>query len=159
MGYADFQVTDDYVSKQSGSSVEVVLLDEADPGESIVSAVSSINWTDDFEVIPIEEAGQDGVDEQVQGRHSGSGTMQLFFSGIRNDRLPTRGTNIGTGYTVFERIGEDRANPGTVLNAFTGVKLSRVASSHGARGAKTMDLAFSYENRYNGVSWFAINPA
>lgn len=158
MSYQDFLASDDYVSKQSGSSVEVVILDEDDPGASIVSAVSSINWTDDLEVIPIEEAGQDGVDEQVQGRHSGSGTVQLFFSGQRNDALPSRQSFIGKGFTLFEKIGEDRANPGTVLNAFTGVKLSRVASSHGARGAKTTDLAFSYERRYKGSEWADLAP-
>jgi hypothetical protein len=156
MPYTDFAASDAYVSKQSGSGLEVVLLDETDLDVVVVGAVSNYNFTDDFEVIPIEEAGNEGVDEIVQGRHSGNGTIQNFFTGQWNDALLTRQNFIGRGFTVQVRIASERSGAGTVVDCFTGVKISRVGASHGARGARTMDLAFSYETRYNGQEWADI---
>lgn len=153
MAYSDFKVDDDYVSKQTGSAIEVVILEGDDPGEALIGAATTINHTDDFETVPIEEAGQPRADEIAQGRHSGSGTVQSFWTPEWNDRLPTSQNFIGREFTILERKGLERPFEETVVNAFDGVKISRVASSHGARGAKTVDLAFSYERRYNGEEW------
>lgn len=155
MAYADFQAQDAYVSKHSGSGLEAVLLDETDPSQIIVGAVTSFNYTDDFEVIPVEEAGNDGVDEIVQGRHSGTGTIQHFWTPEWNDNLLSRDEFIGRKFTVLIRVASEREGAGAVQDAFTGVAISRVGASHGARGARTMDLAFSYETRYNGARWAA----
>jgi hypothetical protein len=154
--YSDFQKEAAYTSKQSGSGLEVVLFDETNPSAIIVGAVTNYNFTDDFEVIPIEEAGNEGVDEIVQGRHSGNGTIQNFFSPNWNDGLLTRQSFIGRGFTIHVRIAPERPGAGCVVDAFTGVKISRVGASHGARGARTMDLAFSYERRYNGAEWASL---
>lgn len=156
MAYADFVASQNYTSKQSGSAVLVVLVDEDDPTQTIVGATTGINATDDFETIPIEEAGEDGVDEIVQGRHSGNLTLPAFWTGQWNDKLPTRQNFIGKSYTILEKFGEDRPNTGTVINAFTGCKISRLGASNGARGAKTFDLAFAYERRYNGQQWATL---
>lgn len=159
MAYSDFVADQEYPSKQSGSALHVLIIDEDDPTVTVIGATTGINATDDFEVIPIEEAGEDGVDEIVQGRHSGNLTVPAFWTAEWNDSLPTRQTFIGKSYTIVEQFGEDRPNAGVIINAFTGCKLSRVGSSNGARGAKTFDLAFAYERRYNGQEWATLTGA
>ena len=156
MAYADFVASDEYQSKQSGSALHVLIIDEDDPTSVVIGATTGINATDDFETIPVEEAGEDGVDEIVQGRHSGNLTVPAFWTAQWNDILPTRQNFIGKSYTIIERFGEDRPNAGTVINAYTGCKISRVGASNGARGAKTLDLAFAYERRYNGQQWATL---
>lgn len=156
MPYSDFVASEDYASKQSGSALHVLIIDEDDPTQTVIGATTGINATDDFETIPIEEAGEDGVDEIVQGRHSGNLTIPAFWTGQWNDTLPTRENFIGKSYTILEQFGEDRPNAGTVINAYTGCKLSRIGQSNGARGVKSFDLAFAFERRYNGQQWATL---
>lgn len=153
MPYSTFRASDTYQSKHSGSGLEVVLLDETDLDVVVVGAVTNYSYTDDFETIPIEEAGSDGVNEIVQGRHSANGSLQNFFTGEWNDALLTRQNFIGRGFTIQVRIAAGRPQEGTVVDCFTGVKINRVGASHGARGARTMDVAFQYERRYSGAEW------
>lgn len=155
--YADFTADSEYQSKQSGSAIEVLIVNSADPSDVIIGAVTGINNTEEFETIPIEEAGEDGVDEIVQGRHTGSMSLPAFWTPAWNDTLPTRQTFIGKEYVIIERFGEDRPNAGVVVNAYVGCKLNRFGQSHNARGAKTVDLAFVYTRRYNGAEWSALS--
>ena len=157
--YAEFAADEEYTSKQSGSAIEVLIINADDPSDVIIGATTGINSTDDFEVIPVEEAGEDGVDEIVQGRHSLQFTIPAFWTPEWGDNLPTRQNFIGKSYVVIERFGEDRPNAGVVINAFTGCKLSRVGQQQGARGAKTVDLAFACQRRYNGAEWAALTGA
>ena len=80
MSYSDFVASEEYASKQSGSALHVLIIDEDDPTQTVIGATTGINATDDFETIPIEEAGEDGVDEIVQGRHSGNLTIPAFWT-------------------------------------------------------------------------------
>jgi|SRR3990172_8757668 len=156
MAYADFVTLDDsqhYASKHSGSAVEVVLIDESNPAVTVIGATTGINVNEDFEANPVEEAGNDGVDEIVQGRHSGSLTVPAFWTPEWNDRLPSRQNFIGRSFLILERLGKNRPGEGTVINAFTGCTLNGNGSSHGARGNKTLDLRFLFERRYNGQEW------
>lgn len=153
MAYADFVQQDIYASKLSGSHVSVLLFDSTDPTSPIIGAASGINWSGELETLVVEEAGQDGADEIVQGRHSLSGTVSAFFTPQRNDVLPTRQTFIGKEYTIIEQIAEGREGAGTPINVITGARMSRVASSHGARGLKTSEMAFTAKRRYNGQEW------
>ena len=155
MPYAEFAATEEYTSKIAGSAIGIRIYNDREPGAPIIGLATGINATDDFETIPIEEAGNDGVDEIVQGRHSGSATVQSFWTPQRNDALPSRQTFIGKSYTIQEVIAEGRPGAGEIVNVYTGCKLSRNGQAHGARGAKTIDLAFSYERRYTGVEWAA----
>lgn len=159
MAYADFVASEEYKSKHSGSGLLVQILDEDDPTKVIIGATTGINGTDDFETVPIEEAGNDGVDEIVQGRHTISITLPAFWTPAWNDTLPTRQSFIGKSYTVLELIAEDRPNAGTVVNAYTGCKVSRYGQSNGARGVKTVDLAFACERRYSGQEWATLTGA
>lgn len=155
MAYADLEASDSYVSKHSGAGVAVALYDENDVAAPLLGAASNVNATDDFEGIGIEEAGNDGVDEWVLGRHSGSGTIQAFFTPKWNDALPTRQNFIGRRFILIEKIAATRPSAGEILNAYVGVIITRVGSSHGARGAKTFDIAINYERRYSGSEWAA----
>lgn len=156
MSYSDFIDSESYLSKVSGSHIAVLLFKEDNPSDPVIGGATGINHTDDFETIPIEEAGNDGVDEIVQGRHTGSCTIQAFWAARRNDRLPTRQAFIGNVWLIIEVIAPGRPGAGNVVNAYTGCVNSRVGGAHGARGAKTTDLAFTYERRYNGKEWAAL---
>lgn len=157
MGYAsEFAVDDSYRSKKSGSHIEVVIVDEDDPAQAIIGATTGINWNDDFELVAVEEAGNDGVDEIVQGRHAGSGSINAFWTPQWNDRLPSRQAFIGRGFIIYEQIGTKRPFTGTVVNAFVGAKISQVGSNHAARGAKMTSLAFMYETRYTGSEYATL---
>lgn len=153
MAYADFVAADAYRSKKSGSHVEVLIVDETDPAVAIIGAATGINWSDEFELIPVEEAGNDGVDEIVQGRHSGSGSINAFWTPEWNDNLQTRQAFIGRKYIIYEQLGVNRPFEGIILNAFVGAAISRVGSNHAARGAKMSDMGFSYERRYSGQEY------
>ena len=153
MPYSDFAASDAYTGKKSGAGVQVVILDGDDPAVSIIGAVSNINWSDDFEALPVEEAGNEGADEIVAGRHSGQLSISSFFTPERGDNVLSRGNFIGREFVVLEIVAPEREGAGNVLNAFYGCKGNRVSSSHGARGLKTLDLGFVYENRYNGQEY------
>lgn len=156
MKYSEFKASDAYTQKHSGSGVRIALYkgSEAAP---LIESTTGINATDDFETLPVEEAGEDGVDEQVTGRHSGSGTLNGFWSPEREDKLPNRQNFIAEGngveYTIMELAGDNRIGEDLPLRVFVGCKISRYGSGHGARGLKTIDLAFNYTRRYSGQQW------
>ena len=153
MTYAEFQGADSYVEKKSGAHIAIVMFDESTPTEPIIGAATGINSTDDFETLPVEEAGEDGANEIVQGRHSVNLTINAFWTPQRNDKLPTRQNFINREWTVMEVIAPKRIGAGTPVNVFTGCKLSRNGTSHGARGLKTIDLALQAITRYSGKEW------
>lgn len=157
MGYADFQADDAYTSKVSGAMIEVMIIDEADPTRTIIGATTGINWNEDYEAIPVEEAGNEGTDEIIQGRHAISFSVPAFWTPEWSDSLPTRQSFIGKQYTVVEQIGPNWPNAGTVVNAVVGCRLNRIGSSHGARGPKTVDLSFQGKTRYNGAEWAVLS--
>lgn len=157
MGYQDLIDSPNYIARQAGAAVAVLLYEEVITAKPIVSGSSGINHSDDFEKIPIEEAGNDGVDEIVDGRHTGQASFQGFWSAERNDALPTRQDFIGKRYIILEVFGPTRPNAGQVINAYTGVAVSRLGGAHGARGPKTFDMTFLYERRYNGKEWATLN--
>jgi hypothetical protein len=151
--YADLVASEEYQSKHTGSALQVVIIDAASPGELVIGATTGSNCSEDFEVVPVEESGNDGVDEIAQGRHSGTLSVPGFWTPQWNDSLPSRQSFIGREFIVMEKIGINRPNAGTVVNVWEGAKISRYGQSNGARGAKTLDLAFSFTTRYNGAEW------
>lgn len=165
MKYSDYQQEDVYDSKHSGSAIRIVLYKSDDPLKPLIGELTGINKSDDFEQVAIEEAGEDGVDEIVTGRHSGSLNLNGFWTPKRNDALPQRSTflgNDGAGdveFTIMEVVGDNRLGEDTVLNVYVGCKCSRYGSSHGARGVKTFDLSFLYTERFSGEAWAAIAQA
>ena len=158
MAYADFVPLADFRSAHAGASIGIAIFDEDSPGAPLIGNVTGINSTDDFESIPIEEAGNEGVKEIAQGRHTISMTIQAFWTPERNDALPTRLNFIGRKYTIQEFIAPGRPGAGEVVNTYLGCVLSRNGQAHGARGAKTIDLAFQAEQRLNGQQWADVAP-
>jgi len=153
MPYADLVADPAYTSKHSGSGIEILIAEEGDPSQLVIGATTGNNNNEDFETIPVEEAGNDGVDEFVQGRHSGTMSIPAFWTPQWNDTLPSRQDFVGKRYTIFTRIAPGRPGAGTVTNAWIGCTLSRLGISFGARGAVTLDLAFSFKRRYKGQEW------
>lgn len=158
--YAAFSALSEYLSKYAGASILAVIVDESDPTQVIVSQTTGISNNEQFEIIPIEEAGSDGVDEIVQGRHSGTISVPLFWTPQRNDALPTRQTFIGKSYVVIAKVAKGRPGEDNVVNAFVGCKLSDNSTFNvGARGAVTGNLSFGYTRRYNGTEWAVLTGA
>ena len=153
MAYGDFQALEQYISKLAGAAVTVKLVNESDPSDAVIGAASNLQWRDNFEQVPIEEAGSEGVDEHATGRHDGSGSLSAFFTPAWSDALPSREDFIGKSFLLMTKMGDEREGAGTTLNAFVGLKITGVSSNHGARGAKTLDISFVYQTRYKGKDW------
>jgi hypothetical protein len=156
MSYSDFQALPEFREKQSGAGVEILIFDAADPGAPIIGAASSMNLTQEFAVTPVEEAGNDGVDEFVQDRHTGRADISAFFTPAWAESIPTRQSFIGKSYTVIERIAPGRAGAGTPLRVLTKARITGVSDSHGARGAMTTNLSMVFSRAYNGAEWAAL---
>lgn len=157
--YSDYKKTAAYTDKYAGSGVRVVIYKASDPTQAMIGRLTGINFDDQFEVLPVEESGLDGVDEIATGRHTGNLTINGFFTPERNDKLPSRGNFLVAGdgeeYTIMQVTGERRTGDGMPLNVFVGGKCSRHNGAQGARGLLTFDLAFSYTRRYPGAEWAA----
>jgi hypothetical protein len=155
MSYADFQALPEFREKQSGAGVEILIFDAANPGAPIIGAASSLNVTQEFAVTAVEEAGNDGVDEFVQDRHTGRAEVSAFFTPAWSESVPTRQSFIGKSYTVIERVAPGRAGAGTVLSVLTKCRITGVSDGHGARGAMTTNLSLVFSRKYNGAEWAA----
>ncbi len=156
MSYSDFQALPEFREKQSGAGVEILIFDAVNPGAPIIGAASSINITQEFAVTPVEEAGNDGVDEFVQDRHTGRADVSAFYTPAWAESVPTRQSFLGKSYTIIERIAVGRAGAGTVLRVMTKARITSVGDSHGARGAMTTNLSFVYSRLYTGAEWAAL---
>lgn len=157
MPYADLVASDEYQSKYAGAALDIVIALATDPGNPIIGGTSGINVAEDFEMVPIEEAGNDGVDEYAIGRHTLSGTIPLFWSPEYNDNLLTRQNFVLKGeFIIFRRIAPGRPQEGENVDVFVGVVFNQQGSQQAARGALTMNLAFMAERRYSGEEWAAL---
>lgn len=163
MLYAQYQATEAYVQKTAGAGIRIAIYRATDP-KPLIASTTGINARDDFETVPIEEAGEDGVNEIVTGRHTGSGSLNGFFTPERNDILPSRQNFLESGngieYTILEvtgdrRVGTETNGDAVVLNAYTGVKISSYSHAVGARGVVGFDMAFTYTHRFSGEEWAA----
>lgn len=155
MNYTEFKAEPAYNSKFSGSHVAVKLIDENDPSVSIIGAVSGLNFNENFEALVVEEAGEDGPNEIVQGRYDGAVSLSAFWTPKAGDTTPTRQSFIGKTYTIQEIVAPNRPGEGTVINAFRGCVLRSLSQALGARGLVTLDLQFVYLTRYSGEEWAA----
>lgn len=160
MKYSDFAATNAYIDKQAGSAVRIVIYKSSDPSQALIGRLTGINGDDGFEIIPIEESGEDGVNEIAVGRHGGNLTINGFFTPERNDVLPTRQNflagGLGEEFTIMQVTGDNRIGDALPLNVFVGAKCSRHNVAQGARGVLTFDLAFSFTRRYPGKEWAAL---
>lgn len=155
MTYSELVNSEEYPRKHAGAGLEVLIIDEDDPTNIIIGATTGLNMSTDLEVIDIEEAGNEIVDELVQGRATVAGTVQHFWTPEWGDRLPDTQDFLGKSYLVIVRIAPNFPNAGQVVDACTGGRLTRIGKAHGARGARTSDLAFKFMRHFKGSSWAA----
>jgi len=155
VNYTEFMASTAYASKFSGSHIKVKIVDESDPSIEIIGAASGLNDSENFEALVVEETGEEGPNEIVQGRYDGAVSISAFWTPKWNDAAPTRQTFIGRKYTVLEVVGDNREGEGTVLNAYRGCVLRSLGQAMGARGLRTMDLQFVYLTRLSGEEWAA----
>lgn len=154
MAYSTFQADESYRGAGSGSEYLIQIINEDNPSESF-TGFSGLSHTDSFEIVPIEEAGNDGVDEFADGRHNLSLQMNGFWRAAYNDSFfLTRQNFIGKRWTVFRKKNRG-AYAGTVVDVFTGTKLESYSSQQGARGAITFSMSGQASRRYNGAEWVA----
>lgn len=159
MSYADLISSDQYVTKHAGAGLEALILDEENPARRIVGATTGLNISLDYEAVDIEEAGNEKPSEYVQGRVSPSCTLQAFWTPEWGDNLPSTQLFLGRRYLVLVRIGPRFPQAGTVVDAVTGCVLTRLGKAHGARGARTVDMAFKFAEHFTGSEWAAITGA
>lgn len=159
MSYAEFAATEAYASTYAGSAIQVLIVNEEDPTDQVIANTTGLQVSEDYESLPVEEAGEEGVNEIAQGRHSGSLSIPGFWRPTLNDQLPTRQSFLGKRYTIFERVAAGREGAGTILNAYVGCRINRNGQSFGARGLKSFDLAMLFTRRYSGEEWAAISPS
>jgi hypothetical protein len=158
MGYTAFKADAAYTSKTAAAFIALALINENDSTDRLAGAFTGGNVGDPFEVIPIEEGGNDGIDEYVQGRNGPvnvSVTMQLAPKYV--DWLQSRNNYLGKRFTLLAYM-EDRNKPdmewtGTVLWAVTGVVVSSIDINHGARGAVNCTVTGQGETKYTGDQW------
>lgn len=155
MTYQEFVASAAYREKFSGSHIDVVIINEDDARDIVIGAASGLNSGENFEALAVEEVGEAGANEIVQGRHDGSISVPAFWTPAWNDSAPTRQNFIGRRFIILERVASERPGSGVVLNAYTGATLRSLNSAVGARGLRTFDLSFVFLTRYSGEEWAA----
>ena len=155
--YQDLVASPTYNSKVSGAAVGILFKPADDPATQVFGAVTDFNFQEGFGQNPVEEVGNDGVDEFVEDRHTGSGSASLFFTAKRSDELPSRQSFIGREFTVIRRMAPNRAQAGAVIDAFVGLKITNVSGGQAARGSMSMQISFVYTRRYTGEQWAALS--
>lgn len=159
MTYASFVSTDPYASKHSGAGLRVRIVNEDDPADLVIGAVASLSPSDQYEVTRIEEAGEEIVNELVQGRHDGTATIGGFWTPEWGDNVPTPQNFIGRSFVISVEIAPSFPGAGTVQDAFVGCKINRVGSDFSARGARSLSVGFDYKRHYNGQEWADLTGA
>ncbi len=160
MKYSELIANATYRRAQTGSGLRVVILRVSDGATVLIGSTSGLSASDDFEQLPVEEAGEEGVNEIATGRTSGSANCQGHYRLSSNDILPSRASFLGANgdgeeYVVMKVRGDKRLGTGIPVDVFTGAKISRYGTQQGARGLVTFDLAFVYKQRWNGKEWMA----
>lgn len=153
MTYPEFQADPIYQEKFSGSHIDVQIVNETNFADIVIGAASGLNSSENFEALTVEEVGEDGANEIVQGRYDGSVSTPAFWTPRWNDTAPTRQNFIGKKYTIIERVGSKRVGEGVILNVYTGCVLRGINRQFSARGLVTFDFAFVFLRRYTGEEW------
>ena len=157
--YAEFQASEAYKSALAGAGIDVLLFDPANPTTRVVSAVTNLSLNETFEKVALLEAGNTGVNEFVDGAHTGSGSLSFHVRPENIDSLPTRDNAIGKRYAMFLMVASDgqREQQGAVLASIEGVVISQINRTTGARDAVTGSISFSYTKFLSGEQYAAAS--
>ena len=157
MSYSDWQTDAGgaYLGGLAGAACIIQLVDEADPSVSF-TGFSGMSINEAFEAIPLEEAGNDGVDEILQGRNTVAVTFNGFFRPKENDeQLITRQNFVGKRFVAFRKYIRGTF-AGTVIDVVTGVTIDSQGTQQGARGAITFTTSAQATRRYSGAEWATL---
>jgi len=153
MAYADFQDTAGYKSNHAGAGIRIVLQREDNPFETYIG-FSGMTARETYEQLPVEEAGEEGVNEIVDGRHTINVSLNGFYSPEKSDTvLPSRKSFIGKRWVIFKKIGTDRPNEGQILEVVTGFRMADLDMPHGPRGNIVFTMSGPAERRWRGEEW------
>ena len=156
MSYSNFQTDASgvYLGVGTGAAYVIQLVAEDDPSVSF-TGFSGMSINEAFEAIPVEEAGNDGVDEIAQGRHTVAVSFNGFFRPETNDgQMVTRQSFIGRRFVAFRKVARGTFAD-TVIDVVTGVTVDSQGTQQGARGAITFTTSAQATRRYNGAEWAA----
>ena len=133
-----------------GPGLQLIIYDST--GKKIIGRGSNFNWSDNFEIYPVEEWNATGINEFCPGKMRGSGSIgSVFISGVQ-DNLPRRNNFVTAGpYHMQMIVGEGRPNAGTVLNEFKEVWMTVVGGQFGAAGLAAQNVSVLYGERVPGA--------
>ena len=151
MPYDDLTKSTEYLRAVSGSKVDVIFLEDGRENFEPIGRGSGFSFNDDFEQNPVEEYGLSFISEFVDGKHTGTGSLDTFFIPAQNDKMPSVEDFINRTYTVVEIIAEGYPQAGVILNVFQGLKVSGIGTSMSARGLKLQSVSFVYSKRLTGA--------
>lgn len=142
-----------YDGKRAGSTFLVQIRDVATKA-LVADGVTQWSADDAFEVLQVEETGEDGINETVDGRHNGQGSFSGNFTAHRQDLLPSRSDNVRE-FTITVKPRPDQADAGIPQIVLVGVHFTSINVQGAARGLVTLTGAFTYQRKYTGVK-FAV---
>lgn len=137
--------------KKIGAIVLITLTDNA-TGKVVMSGVTQTSADDQLEVVQIEESGESGVNESVNGRHNGSGSMSGNFSIKRHNLLPSREDN-NRFFTLVAKPRTDQPDAGYPLWVLTDLCFTAIQVGSGSRGPVTVSGSFTYQRKWTGLQW------
>lgn len=159
ISYPEFKALAAYRARYAGAAMKVTIVNEEDPSDVLIGAIGGINPNDNFEAVPIEEMGNDGTDEIVQGRHDGGVSIPGSWSPAFADVAPSRRAFIGKVYTVYISVSPLKQDAGPVpgadviLDVFTSCTVTNLSTPAGARGVRTFSMSFLYTDHLTGQQW------
>jgi hypothetical protein len=156
MKYSEYKQTNDYKEAKSGSQLEILIIDEANPKFSPLGRCSGLTWNESTEQNPVEEVGNDGVDEIVDGKMTYTFSLTSFLIPKQNDTELTRRNFKGKRFTILQVTSSKWPNAGVVISALTGCKFSGRGVSQNARGLVGNNVSGMACNRYTGEEWAAL---
>lgn len=146
--YSEVKQRANYNDAYAGSTTGVTLIRKSD-GVRFTGGISGFTTSQSIEQIPIETIGERLPEEIVTGRYSGTLSVNGFFSLKKGDEIvPDSTTFIGLEFDAVRFITEG-PNKGTILDAFTGFKISTANIQSGARGVVTFDMNGPFIERLN----------
>lgn len=157
MEYSTFAGTPAYSSRLSGAMIDLLFVAEDNPAEKFMIGFSGLSTNEGFEMIPIQELGNNIVEEIVAGQYTVGASVNGFWSPrYGDDFLPTTTNYIGRHYTMLVLGAEKSAMPGVVLEAYRGVRLSGVQTSVGVSGVRTFSATALGKDKVSGADFAAM---
>jgi len=147
----------------SGANLRIFAFEEnaggvAESQASMLGRGTGMNHVDDFGTFPVLELGKDGVEETVQGQHSGSFTLQKLF-GLNQyalNHLPlhdeVRPSHLNLPKYTFRRIIAFGEHKGVIYDEFRHCTIRSTDGTVSPQGVMsgTIRVLYHYHNEDPG---------